>query len=393
MTGKATKLQEKRLAFYDRAERMTPFVGTRAGAGVFIVRTRDKNVGRSLFASEGRGEMNVLMRALTVIEAIFGPKAIEDKTFVDVGANIGTTTIPAIIEHGFARAVALEPEADNHRLLRLNVLLNEIDDRVTTVQRAASNRDGTAELIVNPEQAGKHWIAMDDDKKSRMNDDEDAVEVETVTLDALAASGVLDPDEIGMLWVDAQSHEGQILEGATELTRRGVPIVLELDPKGLAKRGDRAAVEEIATANYTHFAGMRGDREEGGRKFSLQPIAELAEFAERHLGPGRTTDVLFLRLAEGEEVEEDLSELINLATAMRRETQAQAQDETGVESVAATKKEDGQRTKTRRRKAKGRQTKEQRGRVRAERAEVKALRAQQKRNRDSVGGEPDASED
>lgn len=389
MSGKSTKLLEKRLAFYDRAERMTPYLGTHVGQGVYIVRTRDKNVGRSLFASGGRGEMNVLSRALTALEGIFGAEAIEGKTFVDVGANIGTTTVPAVLDHGFARAVALEPEKENHRVLRLNVLLNDLDDRVITLCQAASNEDGTAELIVNPEQGGKHWIATDDAKKSGMAADDDAFEVETVTLDALARAGVLDPDQVGLLWMDAQAHEGHILEGAAELTGRGVPIVLELDPKGLAKRGDRGKLEEILKRDYTHFAGMRANPD-GGPKFSLRAVAELPEYAERYLDPkrgGSTTDILLLRLADDEVPEVELTQLMSLASSTRREAESRANAEAGIDPDDPAEQTDAQRGKSLRRKEKVRQAKAQRTKERAERTEVKAARAEEPK------GEPDAPEE
>jgi hypothetical protein len=44
-------------------------------------------------------------------------------TLIDVGANVGVTTLPALRRFGFERAIAIEPSPDNVRLLRAALAL------------------------------------------------------------------------------------------------------------------------------------------------------------------------------------------------------------------------------------------------------------------------------
>ena len=315
---------EARRDFYDRAAGLTPFLGARAGSGVYIVRTRDKHIGKSLFSKAGRGEMNVLARAVAVLESLYGPGVLLDKSLIDVGANIGTTTIPALLDHGFGRVVALEPEEDNFVTLRLNILLNQVEDRVVPLCKAASNRVGTAELIVNPERGGKHWIATDRGKKVLVRGPETAVRVDTVTLDQLAEDGAFDPDLTGLLWIDAEGHEGQIIDGARALTARGVPIVLEWNPRALDRSGGRGKIEEIANTAYSHFAPMRADHRGDEPRFWLRPTDQLGAYAERVVGPSRVerlTDILLLRLSPDQlpnysQAEHPPSDLVDLSASV-----------------------------------------------------------------------------
>jgi len=319
--------QRERAAFYDQAEAFTPFLGATTSDGVFIVRTRDKHIGRSLFAKQARGEMNVLARAVKTLGALYGSDAVLGKQFIDVGANIGTTTVPALLQHGFSHALALEPENENYVSLRVNALLNGLEGRIVAVCKAASNRIGTSELIVNPEQGGKHWIATDQRKKARLRSHEEVVEVETITLDRLAEEGAFDPDRTGMLWIDAQAHEGHIIEGATCLTSRGVPIVLEWDPKALDRMGDRGKLHEIAEREYSHFAGMRADPIGEGPKFWLRPVAELHDYAERFLDRSsgqRLTDLMLVRLAEDELPGDQQAGQIDLSSVLTRYTRSRS---------------------------------------------------------------------
>lgn len=55
-------------------------------------------------------------------------------TFVDIGANIGSQTIYAMLSGHHARALAVEPVPANAKLLRMNMMLNGLEDRVGTVE-------------------------------------------------------------------------------------------------------------------------------------------------------------------------------------------------------------------------------------------------------------------
>lgn len=302
-SGESDPASEKidRIDYFDRADGYTEYLATSAGGAQFLVKTEDKHIGRSLFAKQGRGELTVLSRAVGAVAGLYGSEAIAHRAFVDVGANIGTTTIPAIRSHGFDRALAIEPEPENFRVLRMNVLLNDLEERVVSLPVAVSNAVGHSELVVNLGRGGKHWIATDRSKLKKKDSGSDTaiLEVETVTLDHLVERGTIDPDATGMLWMDAEAHEGHILEGATSLLERGTPLVIEWNPTNLDRAGDRGKVQQALSDNYTHFAGMHRDPGRNGPGFPLQPVARLPEYAERFLDPevpANKTDILALRL-------------------------------------------------------------------------------------------------
>ena len=292
--------RDERTRYFDEAEEHTPYLAATAGGVLFLVKTEDKHMGRSLFAKRGRGEHLVLARAVGSITGLCGPDAIAGTEFVDVGANIGTTTIPALVSHGFASAVAIEPEPENLRVLRLNVVLNDIQDRVRALPVAVSNQPGHSSLVVHQARGGKHWIATDESKLSRKKvEPEDVMMVETVTLDYLVDGGVIAPRRTGLLWMDAEAHEGHILEGASSLLEHGPPLVLEFNPAHLDRAGDRELLQRALEDSYTHFVGMHREHDRAEGDFPLRPVAELPAFAENFLGKDRRsgkTDILVLRL-------------------------------------------------------------------------------------------------
>jgi FkbM family methyltransferase len=76
---------------------------------------------------------------------------------VDVGGNIGTFAIQAACTA--SRVIAVEPNADNHRLLIENVRLNKARN-VSAIQAAVSDSDGQVVLYCTDE-GGYHSIESD----------------------------------------------------------------------------------------------------------------------------------------------------------------------------------------------------------------------------------------
>jgi FkbM family methyltransferase len=327
-----TEQRDERAQYYDTAREMTPFLGVQSGSATFLVRTEDKHVGRSLFMNGGRGEMIVLRRAVSMLELLKGDGVVQGSTFLEVGANIGTTTIPALLDHGFGAAVAFEPEPSCFNTLKLNAVANGLDDRLSAIGAAVSNQTGRMTLAGSPEMGGKHWLANDEGGTRRAKAKAATqVEVDTVTLDQMVAEGRLDPGRVGMFWMDAQGSEGHVLEGAGAVLEHGPPIVLEWDPGGLDRVGGLDKVTTAASANYTHFIPLRKEAQDSDEGRSLRPAGELGDYTDAFIAPGRSqgfTDILLLRLEPGEVLEGDIyaalreRNLQRKRDAKRREKQA-----------------------------------------------------------------------
>jgi FkbM family methyltransferase len=173
-------------------------------------------------------------------------------TFVDVGANIGTTTARAIRRHGFARGVALEPEPQNFRTLRLNMVANEIESLVTALQVAASDRDGEVQLAVSASSSGAHALVRLQPEVTPAQ----TLTVPATTLDDLVQRGVIEPDAVGLLWIDTAGAEAFALEGASALLERGVPVVTALRPSLPDWPRTKETLSRLLS-HYTDFDDLR----------------------------------------------------------------------------------------------------------------------------------------
>jgi FkbM family methyltransferase len=234
---------------FARAGTFTPIIAAEAHGTLYLVSTRDRNIGRRLFVTRDRKEFGHLARALEAIAATSGPAS---GMLLDVGANIGTTAIPAVREHGFDRALALEPSPESYRLLVLNVHANGLAERITTLPLAVSDAPGVVRFDMGSANSGAHRVI------GAAEGGEQVIEVEATTLDLLAGTGAFDPAAVGLVWMDVEGHEGRVLAGATSLLALGVPVVAEVAPARDEQRGLHVeqAVDLLAT-HYTHFFDLR----------------------------------------------------------------------------------------------------------------------------------------
>jgi FkbM family methyltransferase len=260
---------------------LAPFVGVEIQGTVYFFSTADPKSGQTLFIEQGlRRDQAHLRRAIDALEVAGRP--VEMSLFVDVGAHIGTTTLYAIRNLGFDRAIAIEPGADNVRLLRMSLIANGLEGVVHLVHAAVSNETGTASLNVSGVGSEYHHLVEDDDQGIRQI-------VPTVRLDQLIADGVFDPADVGLIWMDIEGYEIHALEGANSLLQHAPPLVLEACSKKLERTGKLKQAPELLGRYYTHALDIRKQRDD----VDFVPVSEFSSIVEEYAG--HCADVLVCR--------------------------------------------------------------------------------------------------
>ena len=192
----------------------------------------DKVIGQSI-RDIGRFQEDAILEVTKFIGLHAGRK-----TFLDIGANIGTHALFAL-QNGFDRAVCIEPDPANFILLRINQILNEVDQQCVNINAAASVEAGELNFELSETNFGDHRIRVgssnEDGKYAERN--RNIIKVKANTLDSLLDHVHVEPNEIGLAWIDTQGHEGHVLSGASRLIQANVPIVIEFWPYGLKRSG------------------------------------------------------------------------------------------------------------------------------------------------------------
>lgn len=246
----------------------------------YLVNARDEVIGRALFS---RGDFDFakfeLASKLIYSKGVFSSEK-QNPLLLDIGANIGSICIPAVARGIVGGALAFEPDHENFRLLRINTLLNGVDDKIELHHAAVGDQRGYVRILRSATNSGDHHVEISDEAQDGL--------VPMVALDDFAEG--LDLTNV-IVWMDIQGFEGFALAGARQFSAAGAPLILEIYKKDLVDAGSYDILISILSAsNYTSFYDLNDPAPEP------QPLTESAlhALADRLEAQNTFTDLLFL---------------------------------------------------------------------------------------------------
>jgi FkbM family methyltransferase len=144
------------------------------------------------------------------------------RDFVDIGANVGFYSVLLARNLKSGHGYAIEPTSRTFERLQANIALNGVQDRVSTIKAAITDRNGTVPIQVIP---GKEEYAsmggMHHPSVASLG-----FNVETVaalTLDNLVEQNDIDP---GFLKIDVEGCEHMVLAGARQTLLKHRPVIM-----------------------------------------------------------------------------------------------------------------------------------------------------------------------
>jgi len=200
---------------------------------------------------------------------------------LDVGANVGTTSITRVVLGDFALAYCAEPNAANYQCLVGNVIDNGLRGRILPDRIAIASSEGVARLL-SAGTIGGHRLTAKPEGKA-------AERVTTVTLDAWLGRLAVPAADVSFVKVDTQGWDVQVLQGAGNLLQRRRAVwQIEVSPGMMKAAG--SSIGDLCTivqAHFTHVVIVGGYAR-------LQPIVEVGALLEGELRRRRFTNLLLM---------------------------------------------------------------------------------------------------
>ena len=218
---------------------------------------------------------------------------------VDVGAHVGTFTIPLAGSTGFeGRVLAFEPFAESRDLLEFNVVLNGLERIIDVIPYALSAAESRYFVVPNQTaNSGASHLRPDepepDPPRRRSTDppnvdgpEDDAGPDEcdgsgvAVTVDAMSLDGYLaeyEPglEDLSLIKIDVEGMEEAVLLGAAKALETFRPILyFEVAAGHAARFGLRGAshIDALVGLEYRFFRND-GPRNAADDDFTLRPVA------------------------------------------------------------------------------------------------------------------------
>jgi FkbM family methyltransferase len=143
----------------------------------------------------------------------------EVKIVVDLGANIGLTSLYYATLFPSAKVICVEPEPNNFDLLKTNCEQNGL--HWTCLQQAIGGSSGKAML-------SRHYYANQHSVLSGTTNDKDAIEVEMIKMDDLIREQKI--DTIDLLKVDIEGAEYDLFAHCSAWILKVKLIIVEIHP-------------------------------------------------------------------------------------------------------------------------------------------------------------------
>ena len=197
-----------------------------------------------------------MRRARLPLEEILKTRELAVGRFmIDIGANVGTTSIPRVLLGDFNAVYAIEPDPANYACLVRNIVVNGVRGLVLADRVAIGDTNG--EMTLRTLTSGTHHLVT---RASKVPHDE-RVTVPCVTLDTWVERMGLDLSEVAFIKSDTQGWDARVLTGATRvLAHRHIAWQIEFSPAMLERSGRSVSeVYELLAQQFTHFIDLRNE--------------------------------------------------------------------------------------------------------------------------------------
>jgi FkbM family methyltransferase len=213
-------------------------------------------------------------------------------TYVDIGANIGLTTIP-VATNPRVTCFAVEPDPKNYGYLKRNVAVNCKNANVTTLPVAVFSHKDTLELETSTFNFGDHRIRLSKEPGSMHEHTR-----KTVTVDADALDSIIPPLSGPVaVKIDTQGAEVFVFKGGLRTLKSCALLIVEFWPYGMARLGtDAESVVRFLEEHFKTVALATEERSVSGETSVAQAATHLRRmFAEQTNSPDAYVDIIARR--------------------------------------------------------------------------------------------------
>ncbi len=226
--------------------------------GILSFNSKDRTLGRSL-SIEREFEYDQMHACVDLLTKNNFLGDSDKHTVMDVGGYIGMIGIGFITAGLFKKALMFEPNPDSFSLIKRNIAQNNMQDSISAYNLALSDNEELLIMELSHKNFGDHRIRKQGEIENGHYNEQNrkTIKVRTLTFDKFVSENRnFNFDDIKMIWIDIQGHEGKFISGAEQFLKEhsDIPVAMEFWPYGLLRSGtSKESFCSALSALYTHF--------------------------------------------------------------------------------------------------------------------------------------------
>ena len=236
----------------------------------YMARTSDAYIRYYMKSKQQNFSYDIIDAYFELAQKYCGYDSNESGIFFDIGANIGTTCLYAYKIHNSAmKIVGVEAGKDNYDLLRINCVLNGIEN-AQLYNVGFGDKDSVEDYYYDAQNPGGSHLG----KTSDLSHDV----IEVVKMDSFVKEHSIRPQDIKYVWMDTEGFEAAIISGASETLKIAkCPMVMEFNSNHYISLGQWNMLLDDLKKLYRGFVDLNA-YSKGKEKFFM--IEELERYAE-----------------------------------------------------------------------------------------------------------------
>lgn len=245
--GKGTLFQFFKKIYLKKGD---PVVISKGKLGIFSVDLRSFEWEYFCNGTYDENEMSLILYDINI-----------DKTFIDVGANIGFYTVAVAKKikenNGKGKVISFEPHPKNFQRLKKNIELNDLSSYVDLHNIGLSDKDQTLNLVLREDfsqgaETGNASVAINSDYDHGF----EKIKIKTKMFDNFFKLNY--PNlKISFIKIDIEGHEDNFLKGAQKSIQKHFPkIVIEVNKAYYHAKGVDACNEISKLLPKYHFKNI-----------------------------------------------------------------------------------------------------------------------------------------
>ncbi len=199
----------------------------------FIIFGQDKYISRETYVN-GPHDFHLFKKVTYLLKN-------KVKYLIDVGANIGTFCIPPVKDKLLTECIAIEPVKKIYDILNVNILLNGLNDKISSYDYVVSNNTHeNLSLSLNRNNYGDNKFKTTNKKKNKYK---------IIKLDHFIKK--FDLKKL-LIKIDVQGFENKVLLGAKKFIAKKVPLLIEFDHNFIRNK-DSMKIINLMLKNYKFY--------------------------------------------------------------------------------------------------------------------------------------------